>query len=188
VDVVRDPVYLWRLRAGSITSRRTDARLLHARLNAVRQVCDFLDATQPPPLRRIYHESVLAEDLRYHLDVLDQVDDRYRSDFLDGARALLERFDPGVEAPLAAIQRLKWHLVRRRLLPELLEVLRFERQEFETRPRVIRGVAVYGAYPFFDDPRLGIPRSVYRLDRHRRRLRSAIVLARPARVPRRALR
>jgi CDP-glycerol glycerophosphotransferase len=162
--------------------------LLHDRLGAVGQVCDFLDATQPPRLRRIYHESVLAADARYHLDLLDRVDDRYRSEFLDAATALLARFDPDVEAPLPAIQRLKWHLVRRRLLPELLEVLRFQREEFRTRPRLIRGGVVYGAYPFFDDPALGIPRSVYRLDAHRRRLRSAIVLVRPARVPRRALR
>ena len=30
---------------------------------------------------------------------------------------------------LAAIDRLKWHLVRRRLLPELLEVLRFQKED-----------------------------------------------------------
>jgi CDP-glycerol glycerophosphotransferase len=188
VDVVREPVYLWRERPGSITTRRTDPRLLRDRLKAVGMVCRFLDATQPPPLRRIYHESVLAEDLRYHLDVLDRVDDAYRAEFLDGANALLDGFAPDVESRLPAIQRLKWHLVRRRLLPELLEVIRFQETEFKSRPRVIKGGIVYGAYPFFDDPALGIPRSVYRLDPHRRRLRSALVLAKPARVPRRALR
>jgi hypothetical protein len=49
---------------------------------------------------------------------------------------------------------------------------------------VLRGGRVYGDYPFLDDPALGIPRSLYRLDTARRRLRHAVVLARPARVPR----
>jgi CDP-glycerol glycerophosphotransferase len=152
VDVVRDPVYLWRLRTGSITTRRTEPRLLHARLNAVARVCDFLDATQPEHLRRIDHESVLAADVRYHRDVLDSVDDRYRTEFLDAANALLQRFHPDAESPLPALQRLKWHLVRRRLLPELLEVLRFERQEFKTRPRVIRGWPSTGRIPSSTTP------------------------------------
>src|SRR5262249_21242810 len=153
-------------------------------LAAVGQVCDFLDATQPPPARRVYHESVVAEDLRYHLDVLGAADDEYRALFLAGANDFLARAGAGIEDGLPAIQRLKWQLVRRRALPELLEVLRFEREELPRRPRVLRGGRVYGDYPFLDDPALGIPRSVYRLDTTRRRLRHAVVLARPARVPR----
>lgn len=182
VDVLAHPVYLWRERGQSITQRRTEVRMLRDRLAAVSQVCDFLDATQPAAVRRVYHEGVVAEDLRYHLDVLDAADDAYRAEFLAGANAFLDRAGPGIEDALPAIQRLKWALVRRRALPELLEVLRFERERLPRRPRVLRGGRVYGDYPFLDDPALGIPRSVYRLDTARRRLRHALVLARPARV------
>jgi CDP-glycerol glycerophosphotransferase len=176
VDVVARPVYLWRVRERSITQRRTEPRMLRDRVAAVTRVCDFLDATQPPPARRPYHESVVAEDLRYHLDVLEAASDGYRREFLDEANVLLARFGPGVEDRLPAIQRLKWHLVRRRRLPELLAVLRFEREQLPAHPRVLRGGRVYGAYPFLDDPALGIPRSVYRLDTTRRRLRNARIL------------
>jgi CDP-glycerol glycerophosphotransferase len=176
VDVVAQPVYLWRERTRSITQRRTEPRLLRDRVAAVTRVCDFLDATQPPAARRPYHETVVAEDLRYHLDVLDEADAAYRQVFLDEANRLLERFGPGIEDHLPAIQRLKWHLVRRRALPELLEVLRFQRDELPSRPRVLRGARFYGAYPFLDDPALGIPRSVYRLDTTRRRLRNVRIL------------
>ena len=59
---------------------------------------------------------------------------------------------------LPAIERLKWHLVRRRMLPELLEVLRFQREDLRDTPPVrIRG-AWYADHPFRTDRSLRIPR------------------------------
>jgi CDP-glycerol glycerophosphotransferase len=181
VDVIANPVYLWRVRDGgerSITQRRLDLRLLHDRAAAVEHVCDFLEAGWPERSRRAYYESVLAEDLRYHLDVLDQAGDEYREAFLERADAFLGRAGEGAEARLPPIQRLKWHLVRRRLLPELFEVLRFEREELRRAGRTVRGGRAYQQLPFLDDAQLGVPRSVYRLDTARRRLRQAAIAAR----------
>jgi len=187
VDVIARPVYLYRVRedgSPSITQRRTELRTLQDRLAAVEQARDFIVRHGPGEAAGWYDESVVAEDLRYHLDVLDQADDAYRTVFLERANAFLDRAGPGVEDALPAIQRLKWHLVRRRLFPELLEVLAFERSELPARPRtVIRGRA-YGDYPFLRDPELAIPRRVYRLDTTRRRAAHALTLLRPARVPR----
>lgn len=181
VDVVAHPVYRWRMRDGgerSITQHRLEERLLRDRVEAVRRVCDFLDERFPAePARRWYHESVLAEDLGYHLDVLDAADEGYRRLFLDEAGALLDRFGPGAENGLPAIQRLKWHLVRRGLLDELLEVLSFERSGGRGRTRWI-GPRRYGDYPFLGDDRLAIPRAVYRTDELRRRARHAATLLR----------
>ena len=186
VDVVARPVYLYREREGesqSITQRRLELRVLRDRVAAVRSVCDFLDDRGFPP--RAYHESVLAEDLRYHLDVLDAADDEYRRVFLDDANAFLHRAGEGIEDGLPAIQRLKWHLVRRRLVPELLKVLRFERDGFRARPTVRIGGRRYGDYPFLEDRGLGVPRAVYRIDTGRRRARQAGTLLRAMRpVPR----
>jgi CDP-glycerol glycerophosphotransferase len=50
-------------------------------------------------------------------------------------------------------------------MPELLEVLRFEKRELRDRPFIRKGRHWYGDYPFRGDPRLKIPDSVYRLDR-----------------------
>jgi len=169
VDVLRRPVYLYREREGgerSITQRRTELRTLRDRLAAI----ESARAQLPEPARRAYDESVVAEDLRYHLDVFDEGDAEYRAAFLHSANAFLERAGDDVEARLPAIQRLKWHLVRRRLEPELLEVLRFQRSELRSNPKVRIGGRVYGDYPFLGDARLAIPRSVYRLDTTRRRL------------------
>ncbi len=177
VDVVATPVYLWREREGSITQRRLQLRMLLDRLKAVEGVCDFLDARFPEHARP-YYESLFAEDLRYHLDVLDDADEEYRRVFMERATALLARAPAGIEDDLPAIQRLKWHLVRRGLLDELLEVVRFEHDGFKARPKTVRGGRVYGDYPYLDDPRLAIPRSIYRLDTTRRRLRHAATFVR----------
>lgn len=176
VDVVAKPVYWWRTRDGSITARRLTLRMLLDRLAAVESVCDFLD-DRFPAHAGVYYESLVAEDLRYHLDVLDEADDEYRAVFMERAAAFLARAPGRIEDRLPAIQRLKWHLVRRGLLDEVVEVVRFERDGGRAR-RTVRGGLVYGDYPFLDDPALGIPRSVYRLDTARRRARHVRTLIR----------
>ncbi len=183
VDVIAEPVYLYRVREGSITQRRTELRTLRDRFAAIEHARAFLVADGPPGSPRWYDESVVGEDLLYHLDVFPEGDDAYREAFLDLATAYLERAGEGVEAPLPPIQRLKWHLVRHRRVPELLEVLRFEREELRRNPKVRIGGRAYGDYPFLGDP--AIPRRVYRLDTTRRRARHAIGLLRAqARGPR----
>ena len=54
--------------------------------------------------------------------------------------------------------------MRRNLLPELLEVIRFDKSGRAARnPWVRRGRAVYGGYPFRGDPRLAVRDDVYRI-------------------------
>ena len=168
VDVIAEPVYYWRVREGgelSITQRRLEPRALLDRLSAIEEVREYLRRNGPRRARRWYDESVVADDLRLHLNILHLADPEYRELFLERANAFLDTTAPGVFNGLAAIDRLKWHLVRRRLLPELLEVLRFEERELgDSAPVGLRG-RWYGDYPFRADRRLRIPRSVYRLNR-----------------------
>jgi CDP-glycerol glycerophosphotransferase len=141
VDVIADPVYLWRSREGgelSITQRRLEPRVLLDRLAAIEQVCDYLREHGPEHALRWYRESVVADDLRYHLDVLDRADDAYRQLFLDRANEFL---DDDVANGLPAAERRKWELVRRRELDELLEILRREHRP-TLRMRVARLVPV----------------------------------------------
>jgi CDP-glycerol glycerophosphotransferase len=171
VDVIAEPVYLYRIREGidasdqSITQRRLDMRALLDRVTAVEHVRDYLAREGPRKARRWYEQSVVAEDLIYFLNVLDNADDEYRAVFLDRVNGFLDRAGRHVYDDLLAIDRLKWHLVRRRLVPELLEVLRFQRERLRDTPPVRVGRRWYGDYPFRTDPSLGIPRSVYRLDK-----------------------
>jgi CDP-glycerol glycerophosphotransferase len=166
VDVIADHVYLYREREGddrSITQRRNELKMLLDRLAGVEQVTEFLGERVSAEARRWYQRSVVAEDLRYHLDVLDEAGDAYRHVFLERVNAYLAAAPADVESGLPAIDRLKYHLVRRRLLPELLEVLRFHKEQLAlVAPIPVRG-GWEGDYPFRGDRRLGIPRQVYRL-------------------------
>src|SRR4051812_20964472 len=166
VDVISEPCYLWRIREGgglSITQRKTDPQSLIDRLRSIQDVSEHLAADGPRGSKRWYDESVVADDLRYYLNSLDVADDEYRALFLDRVNAFLDQASDKIFKPLVAIERLKWHFVRRRMMPELLEVIRFQKEELNSTPPLrIRG-RWYGDYPFRTDKRLKVPHSIYRL-------------------------
>ena len=82
---------------------------------------------------------------------------------MDRVNAFLDRASDRIYKPLPAIERLKWHLVRRRLCPSCWRSCASRSRTSGARRRVrVRGTW-YGDYPFRTDSRLKIPRSVYRL-------------------------
>jgi CDP-glycerol glycerophosphotransferase len=167
VDVIDQTVYLWRMREGddlSITQRRTETKAVRDRVAAVDHVSRFLAEQGLPISKVLYDRSVLAADLRYFLDVLPIAGDEFRRLFLDLANEFIDRTHEWALDQPTAIERLKWQLVRRRALPELLEVLRFADEDLSERPPVRSGRGWYGDYPFRGDERLRLPESVFRLD------------------------
>ena len=162
VDVLRQPIYLWRARVGdstSITQRRTEPRAIRDRTSAVDGVSRFMAEHGDHDLKKRYDRAVAEQDLKYFLQQLDAADEPFRAVFLDLVNDFFDRADDKVFDPLPAIDRLKWHLVRRRLMPELLEVLRFEKSgELPGTPVVRRGRSFYGNYPFRGDAVLPGPR------------------------------
>jgi CDP-glycerol glycerophosphotransferase len=167
VDVIADPVYYWRIRDSgglSITQRRFEPQSLIDRLTSIQEVSEHLAADGPRGSKRWYDETVVADDLRHYVNTLDMADDAYRQLFLDRVNEFLDQASKGIYRDLPAIERLKWYLIRRRMLPELLEVLRFQKEDLaKVDPLRIRG-RWYGDYPYRTDRRLKIPRSVYRLE------------------------
>ncbi|MFB4308368.1 CDP-glycerol glycerophosphotransferase family protein [Actinomadura sp. GTD37] len=168
VDVVSEPVYYWRQRVGgalSITQRRTEIGAVTDRFAAVETVSRFLGSRPEPEVRackREYDEVALRSDLRIFLNVLDEADDEFRTRFVELAHGFLEQADRTALNDLPAMMRLKWHLVGRGLVPELLEVLRYERRGLRI-PVTRRLWRHYARYPFWRDRRLRIPRQVFRL-------------------------
>ncbi|MGH3023384.1 MAG: CDP-glycerol glycerophosphotransferase family protein [Gaiellaceae bacterium] len=166
VDVLAETVYLWRRRESgdlSGSQKRVSLKGLRDRAGAVDHVSRFLAARGMAEEKLLYDRSVVGNDLRYFLDVLDTTEAEFQHLFLELANAFLDRADERVlEQPLA-IERLRWQLVRRRALPELLEVVAFQAERLSETPPVRQGRAWYGDYPFREDPRLEIPVDVYRL-------------------------
>ena len=171
VDVIEEPVYYYRIREGgelSITQRRVERKALLDRLEAVEFVSDYLAERGPRRAKRWYDASVVTDDLSYYLNALESADEDYHELFLDRVNAFLDRVPRRAYRRLEAIDRLKWHLVRRRMMPELLEVLRFQREDLSDTPPVrIRG-HFYADHPFRTDRSLKIPRSLFRVDRELR--------------------
>jgi glycosyltransferase involved in cell wall biosynthesis len=144
MDAIADPVYLYRIREDgelSITQGRREPRVLLDRLAAIERVLEHLDRHGSAEAKRLYRERVVADDLRYHRDVLDGAGDEYRALFLDRANAFLDAAGPGILDSLPPGERRKWQLVRQRRLPELIEILRAE-QRPTLRMRVARRVPV----------------------------------------------
>jgi CDP-glycerol glycerophosphotransferase len=166
VDVLDTTVYLWRVREGddlSITQRRTDPKALRDRVTAVDTVSRFLAEHRLGLSKALYDRSVVGSDLRYFLDVIPSAGPEFCELFLDLANDFLDRADPwALEQPFA-IDRLKWQLVRRRAVPELLEVLRFADEDLAASLPVRGRRHWYADYPYWGDRRLGISNWVFRL-------------------------
>ena len=169
VDVVEQTVYLWRRREGddlSITQRRAETKSLRDRIAAIDAVTRFLSDHGLKASKLLYEYSAVTTDLRIFLDVLPTADEEYGRLFIDLANDFLDRADPralDLGRPLA-IDRLKWHLIRQRALPELREALRFQDEKLAETPPIRRGRHWYGNYPYQHDPRLAVPPEVYRLE------------------------
>lgn len=126
VDVLREHVYCWRVREGSITRRRTDVLGVRDRIAACEQVSAFL-ADRGAGQRLRYDTSCLRDDFVYFLEGLPMGGPSYRSAFMADAGAFLDRAGDAALAGLPAEARIRWQLVRERRIDELLAVLEFER-------------------------------------------------------------
>ncbi|MCX4396287.1 CDP-glycerol glycerophosphotransferase family protein [Streptomyces sp. NBC_01767] len=139
VDVLHEHVHYWRVREGSIARRRTDVKGVRDRIAACEQVSAFLagrGGVANGGARRRYDLSCLRDDFVYFLDGLPMGGPEYREAFMADAGAFLDRMermdgagraDRAVAHEFPVSLRIKWQLVKERRLPELLEVLAFER-------------------------------------------------------------
>jgi len=166
VDVLIEPVYYWRERQQgdlSITQRRMELSNFADRMAAVTSVDRFLSSTQPPRFKRMHDEKLVGLDLLIYLNIFHRADDDYRKQFLKLINDYLDGVDHRVYDKVPAIDRLKYHLLRRGLTAELLEVLRFQDTRLPLTPPVRGFRRWYGDYPFRLDRDLKIPKSVYEL-------------------------
>ncbi|GGV88508.1 hypothetical protein GCM10015535_39890 [Streptomyces gelaticus] len=136
VDVLKDPVYHWRDRPGSVTTRRAVVRGVQDRVSHLLGVSAFLDEHRDAADKRQYEAHVLADDLWSFMEALPDGDEEYRRAFLTYANEFTDQVDPAVLDALPLRLRLMWHLVRERRTGELLDLLAFDKAEpgaFEVR-------------------------------------------------------
>jgi CDP-glycerol glycerophosphotransferase len=167
LDVVAEPVLLQHRPPGPDTARSPrseDMAAMADRLDGARAVSELLVAAGQMQLKQTWEASVVSGDLQWALSQLTEADDATQVRLVDTASALLIGAGPEAEASLRATQRLQFHLARRGLLPQLLDVVKAEKVgELRHTKAVRRGLSYYGDYPFRTDRGLRVPRDVYRL-------------------------
>ncbi|MFG2692631.1 CDP-glycerol glycerophosphotransferase family protein [Kitasatospora sp. NPDC048407] len=168
VDTITDVVYYWRRREGnaapSITQRHHEIDNLRDRVSAVLSVSRFLGGHRSKSFaesKRKYDLACLTSDLMLHLKALPDGDEEYQLSFIQWTNEFLDEAGEDLIEELPAEARVKWLLVRRRLLQELLDVVEFERRGGPMP--VQRRFRRYLKYPHLGDRRVGIGRKAYRL-------------------------
>ncbi|NEA18391.1 bifunctional glycosyltransferase/CDP-glycerol:glycerophosphate glycerophosphotransferase [Streptomyces halstedii] len=132
VDVVEAPVYHWRDRDGSITTRRAVARGIRDRVTAVSAVSAFLAERGMTEARRRYQEHVLCGDLWLFMEAFGEGDAAFREAFLTHANAFADTVGPAVFDGLPLHLRVKWQLIREGRAAELLALLAHEATDRDT--------------------------------------------------------
>jgi CDP-glycerol glycerophosphotransferase len=167
VDVLADVVYYWRLRESgelSITERYREIGNIEQRMATVADVGGFL-AARAPALKAAYDRSVLRSDIRLLVQACEFVTDEDRARIAEIAAGYLRTVDPSVYAAVPISDRLRGYLLGQQKLPELLEVLRYERSGEAGASPVVRREGGQGRwcarYPFYGDPAHGIPDDMY---------------------------
>jgi CDP-glycerol glycerophosphotransferase len=161
VDVLPAPVLLRRQREVQPVPLEKEA--LTRRLHAM----GVLAASLSPADRQLWDRPLLQGELRQLLLRLDDADEEVRDLVFDLLNSYLDRVSPRLLRGLGVLDRLLYHLVRKRRVEDTLEVATFAKSvEIKKAGVVRRGLGYYIRYPFFDspDPAKAVPREVYRLD------------------------
>ncbi len=168
VDVIAEPVYLWRERQTaeqSITQRRAETQNLVDRMAAVRSIDDFLVETGEKKGKRLHDHKVLTLDMPLFIDVLHEGTAQFQEKVVELCAAYLRGVDPADVAALPALRRLQYHLIARGLARQLVELQEAQRQPGAVDRVVRSGLHLYADLPFRGDPVVAAPDSVYEVTR-----------------------
>ncbi|MEV0633376.1 glycosyltransferase family 2 protein [Streptomyces sp. NPDC050619] len=137
------------------------------RLRFLARMVDLITANVPagPGRDHLAHRHLAVEVrtlLRVHL-VLEPRETQRRT--LDRLAEIIEPLlHDGLRDRLPALVWLRLHLIRHRMLDELLDVIRFEedpRAGAASAPVVVEGGRAYARYPYFRDPERALPDTCY---------------------------
>ena len=166
VDVFRDVVYYYRVRQSgelSISQGSTGLSNNEQRMASVCAVGAFL-ADRAPDLKPVYDRCVFEGDLAILANALRLMEDDDRELLVDVASDYLATVDESVYQQVDPLKRLRYHLIRRRMLPELMHVMQAMAQDGAAAPVARRGLLRpkwYAAYPYFGDRGAGVPDHIY---------------------------
>ncbi|SNS27025.1 CDP-glycerol glycerophosphotransferase [Actinomadura meyerae] len=163
VDVLDTTVYYWRDRPGTATRVRPDSAHITHRMATLTAVRNYVH-DHAPELLAVHDMYALDLDVRELMLALPGATGEERESLVKLGAEVVADADRSAAAGLEAIRRLELHLLGERMLPELLDVLRFEEGGLQDAPVVLKGrlrPRWYARYPFFGDEERRVPEAVY---------------------------
>lgn len=164
-DVIRRPVYIWRVRddGTSITQRRHELADLEDRVRTKEMTTAVVRALGSPEVVDHWARNGLPGDLPVYFRHIQGCSDAYWELLHTATRDLFEGLPPIEESTLPPAQRLLGWLVSRGRRTDADAVLRW----LDVHPgppavRVVDGQS-YVELPFADDPAAGVPPSVFQV-------------------------
>ncbi|GAA4236904.1 hypothetical protein GCM10022254_47620 [Actinomadura meridiana] len=163
VDVLDVPVYYWRDRPGTATRLRHDPAGITDRMVALFNVRKFVD-DHAPELLTVHDRYALDLDVRALILALPGATWQERERLAELGAEAVASMDRSAADGLPSIRRLETHLLRERMLSELLDVVRFEEIGLGDVPIAQQGrlrQRWHARYPFYGDVERGIPEDLY---------------------------
>ncbi|MEU8120953.1 bifunctional glycosyltransferase family 2 protein/CDP-glycerol:glycerophosphate glycerophosphotransferase [Spirillospora sp. NPDC049024] len=158
VDVLPDVVLR---RRGERFPATTEAQEIADGFAAVALAAAWLGEHGHARSRRRLQALAAAEELRVFLDALPDLPADEREQVVAQAAGHVAGLPAKLLADVPALTRLKWHLAAAGHTTELVKVVRYERGK--ASPAIVRDpLRRYVVYPYWKDPKVAVPREVYR--------------------------
>ncbi len=165
VDIIPEPIYYWRERgkgALSITQSRTSIKNFRDRITALLVIDEFLRQHKPARLVAEHQYKSLFNDLWLYVPDLGRTSAEYQAEFLELTGKYLAQVEEGVLRKLPSTHKLAYHLIARKMLPELLEYVGYLNAQPVKTVQVVREHGrIRADLPFRKRRDLDIPASVY---------------------------
>ncbi len=168
VDVITQPVYLWRERqtlGQSITQRRAETRNLVDRMAAVASVDRFLAKAGDSEGLALHERKALTLDVPLFVDVLHEGDEEFFRTLMAVVGDYVRSAEPAVLAALPPMRRLQYHLIAHGMAEELKELVDYLRTPANRGNVVRKGVRLYADLPFLGDSAKAVPDEIYEVTR-----------------------
>jgi CDP-glycerol glycerophosphotransferase len=166
VDIIPEPIYYWRERgkgALSITQSRTSITNFRDRITALLAIDEFLRQHKPARLVAEHQYKSLFNDLWLYVPDLGRTSAEYQAEFIELASQYLAQVEKGVLRKLPSTHKLAYHLISRRMLPELLEFVGYLNDQPVKTVQVVRERGrIRADLPFRQRRDLRIPESIYK--------------------------
>ncbi len=168
IDVLRRPVYHWRVRGddSSITQRRHEVDDLRDRITTKAMTTQIVRSIGSPSVLDYWARAGLPGDLPVYLQEVPGCDDTYWEVLRDGIRRVFDGLPPIEESRLRVVHRVAGWLVSQDRRADAEEVLEWVAQHPSGLPLRVDGDHVVALLPLAERPDTGIAPQLFWLAEH----------------------